>query len=108
VWYQGETDWAESSTTYYEDLGTMFSGILPNINGVVLRKILVEIRYDPNSEYLGVLHDLYDYVNDNDDTYILRTNDLTYDGGGVHLSNNGYLVGGSKLYDRIYISNIVY
>jgi hypothetical protein len=108
VWYQGEQDWFENSSTYYADLETMFSDILPNINQLVLRKILVELRYDPNGGYLDVLHDQYDYVNDNTDSFLMRTNDLGYDGTGVHLNTQGYIDGGEKLEQRIYINSITY
>lgn len=108
VWYQGEQDWFEESTTYYSDIETMFAGIIPNLNGLVLKKVMCELRYDPKSSYLTVRNDTYDYVNDNSDTYLFRTNDLGYDASGVHLQNSGYINGGIKLFNRTYIDNIVY
>lgn len=105
IWYQGEQDWANESETYYEDLYAFLNQLNADIDGVIIRTIIIEVKYDTKAEFTDVHDDQIFYVNAINYTYYKDTDELGY-GDYTHLNTNGYIDLGEDIYERSYSNTI--
>lgn len=101
IWYQGENDWFEQSTTYYNDLTNFMNQLKQDINGSILRIIIVEIRYDLFPFHTSVIDAIKQYCNENSNVYYMSITGLGHL-DHTHLNSQGQIDLGEKFFYKQY------